>query len=126
MSTYKYKHEGRRFTADTAAMKDAVFVTAQPTNVPLHGVWTPNADVPTVAAEILKAAGRDDLAALIESAAREAAERVEAEAAEKKLKERRDVLLEEFRAGGMWDHTSDLAQKAINRIIELEDGASRD
>lgn len=168
MSTFEYNHDGRRFTADSALRKDSVFVTAQPTNVPLYGIWIPNADVPTVAAELLKAAGQEsaivpkskkeiedfghgnlrcgltdvgftsssewardraaELLALAEyrdaKAAREAAEKAEAEAAEKKLQERRDALATELfgldlkfdelgpRSGG---------RTAIHRIITLQD-----
>ena len=75
-------------------------------------IHIPNTDVPTVAAELLKAAGYDHLADLVGW-----------ESAEKKLQERRDGLLRGFRAGARWDYTSELAQLAINRIIELEDAA---
>ena len=78
------------------------------------GSYIRNSDAPKVAAELLKAAGYAELAELIETTA-----------AKKKLQERRDALLREFKAGALWSHTSELAQLAIDRIIELEDGQAK-
>ena len=154
MSTYEYKHEGRRFTADTAAMKDAVFVTAQPVNVTLHGMRIPNADVPTVAAELLKAAGQEsvivpkssskvmieadllrcgeagrvayvklneDPDALRTIAANYIAIAAHIDSGEAKLQERRDEVIK-YLGWGNWLIISPSGRKAIDRIIELEDG----
>ncbi|MBP3044856.1 hypothetical protein KKR91_01300 [Arthrobacter jiangjiafuii] len=174
MSDYIYKNSTDRLEINSAAMREDECFMAVIEKGTSAGIFIPNADVPTVALELLNAAGQESvlvpkayeeveqlgdeitcgsgpeaaharmamnpnwlrngaanmiaLAEYIESAAtREAAEKAEAEAAEKKLQERRDALLRDFRAGGAWDYTSELAQLAIDRIIELEDKlASRD
>ena len=71
------------------------------------------------AAELLALAEHRDAAA-----AREAAEKAEAEAAEKKLQERRDAIKTELvKALLNCAGPTDMTQVAINRIIELEDAA---
>lgn len=86
-------------------------------------VYIPNADVPTVAAELLKAAGRSELAELLEAVEADIKVRTEREAAEKKLQERRDALAKDLSEGRRtYGETGLTAQAAIDRIIELEDG----
>ena len=79
----------------------------------------PNADVPTVAAELLKAAGQDYLATyLVAMAEKEAAD------AEKRLQERRDAVAAEVFApyGGTYGEANAVVRKIIDNIIRLQDG----
>ena len=90
-------------------------------------IYIPTADAHTVAAELLKAAGYAELAGLIETAAQQIAQKAEAEAAEKKLQERRDALSLQLNGGGAellrvpYTNRTVTMRQAIDRIIELED-----
>ena len=124
MSTYEYNNGDRRFSADTALMGQCVYVTAQPTSAPMNGMWIPNAHIPTIAAELLKAAGHHYLAGYIEADVDARERAAEAEAAEKELQERRDSLAADLSMSTYsYEHITPIAQNAINRIIELEDAA---
>ena len=72
----------------------------------------PKTAAPTLAAELLKAAGREDLASLIEK-----------DAEMKALAERRDALATRLGADREYSSFSPTApfRRAIDRIIELED-----
>ena len=70
MSDYRYEIDNERLDIKTSTDPESVFMWVHEGRNQA-AILVPNADAPTVAAEILKAAGRDDLAALIESAARE-------------------------------------------------------
>ena len=135
MSTYKHEdHDGDTLEIHDTPFKKGVLITVRSRSV-ARSTYIPNADAPTVAAELLKAAGRTDLAGYIEAvvvreaaAAREAAEKAEAEAAEKKLQERRDALAKEFDTEcdaslARYRNCTLTLRRAINRIIELEDAA---
>lgn len=184
MSEYEYIHPtsgGPNLTIcafDKAEARVWVSSNRQPGGI---GSYIPAADVPTVALELLKAAGQESvivpkvespvrpsgsggeliecghgarkvtvhredsadklrekaanyiaLAEYVESAAaREAAEKAEAEAAEKKLQERRNTLLSAIGHGYEYEALGLNApmRKAVDLIIQLKDkldGASRD
>lgn len=170
MSSYEYTHtSGSSLLIRDSSYPDRILLRVGFNNSK-EGMHIPSADVPTVALELLKAAGQESvivpkayeevvdkgngriecgggpesafgemsmnpnwlynraanyvaLAQYIEGApAREAAEKAEAEAAEKKLQERRDALAKELSEDRRtYSETSLTAQAAINHIIELED-----
>ena len=163
MSDYLYLHESTGGPNLEISRFEGHDIWVGPNKKDGIGSYIRAADVPTIAAELLKAArseatilpkAYEDVRELDEEIAcgrgPEAAygqtsqnpnwlrnrasnyialadyienrEQREAAVKERKLQERRDALLQEFRAGSQWDHTSELAQLAIDRIIELEDG----
>lgn len=85
------------------------------------------ADVPTVALELLKAAGRPDLARLTDDALKAeavAAEKAEAEAAAKVLQGRRHELARYVSGNpslNSYDVLGNPTRKAVDLVIELED-----
>ncbi|WP_066303299.1 hypothetical protein [Arthrobacter luteolus] len=105
MTEHSYTHTESGLIIDRLDECEKVCILA-----PQHHAHVPHADIPAVAAELLKAAGHDELAALIE-----------APAAGKKLQERRAALAAEFGGHPKWAHDSSFG-RAIDRIIELEDG----
>lgn len=128
---YEYVAGEARLTINPAASGDRVYISAQPTHVPLNGMWIPNASIPNIAAELLQAGGHHYLAGYIEADI-DHRQLTEAEAAEKKLQERRTsvlaALLPEAAAANNLPEPHELStldDRAIDRIIELEDGQAK-
>lgn len=96
--------------------------------VPKGNLFIANEDAPTVAAELLKAAGHLAIAELVEAEDADRMARAEREAVTQKLQERRDKIARDI--GERYDgipagsyHTGTWRERvAIDRIIELEDG----
>ena len=116
MSDYEYT-DSSEDTLAIASTTSAVRLVAHMKDAAAC-IFIANSDAPTVAAELLKAAGHDGLADLIGW-----------ESAEKKLQERRESVLanllpEAAKANNLpaLAELSLLDDRAINYIIDLEDG----
>ena len=165
MSSYEYSDALQHLLILSGSCMDEAVILTVADDATAAGLTIPNADVPTVVAELLKAAGqeatilpkvdapryevrgnylhfqrpdgKEHAIGLYESAEDltrvahynlVAAEYIENKAtreadAKKKLQERRDALAREFTVSGLpYSRVGNIAQNAINRIIELEDG----
>ncbi|MCC3277487.1 hypothetical protein LJ753_16610 [Arthrobacter sp. zg-Y20] len=111
MSDYTYTDNvGDILRLLTSADGDRVILIAKG-ELDAKEIHIQNADAPTVAAELLKAAGHDDLAGLIEVSAAQA-----------KLQARRNAVALSLSGVASYTQQVQTTRKAIDRIIELEDG----
>lgn len=112
MSDYEYETGIGRLDIKTSYSPKLVFVWVHE-DTQQAAIHIPNEDVPTVAAELLKAAGHVVLAGNIEAAVAHSAE---VAASGKKRQERRDAL-----APTTYAAASLITRTLIDQIVEQED-----